>query len=664
MQLSVSSLRNAVMAIGFLTLVTGCLNERQYDPPTVSVSVSPTKAAIGTPITVTWSSQYAQSCTASGGWSGSKDASGSQSVTLTSANTFTLACTGRGGNASASATVEPLPLPTVTFTGSATKVLPGEAVTLTWSTTNATSCSASGDWSGTKGTSGSEASPAAPSVAPSGDLTYTLTCTGPGGSKAASVSAQWIGFAKPPSKLFGNVEPVAGYPPSFVAGNGFVLDLDTSGNTSGKGTLFDADDTTFTGRYLVARKQDVSWSLENGKLAVVYSKPQTSTGFSDIRLLNLTTEELAKLNASGILQVATTYETTGYTYTRLKNGRRPYSVSATSNGRVTIAPVRLNDGSLLSFSRYPAVEESSQTIWLRTTADLRTDGGVFKAQPASGCSGPPPALCLAGTTWSALNYTDTGLDATTGQSGPDSFMADIMTFNADGTGVFASDDSGFRWTVNADGTATVRGQDGSAILRFADFAVDGSADLFNGVFVELTLDDGTRGATYMGMIKKDPTFKFDSTYPVTASGKFWRAELNNWLPSSRDESGALKPTSVFGWKFSTGGSGTTATGEEADCNGDGKASETRGFLIAIRDWSILSGTGVEDGAMRIRRTNRERYWVPITRGTTSTGERFFYAIELEDLTGSGTTTFPEPRTFIAPRLSKWVEVADAWTCTR
>jgi hypothetical protein len=37
----------------------------------VSVSVSPTRAAIDTPVTVTWSSQYAQSCTASGDWSGS-----------------------------------------------------------------------------------------------------------------------------------------------------------------------------------------------------------------------------------------------------------------------------------------------------------------------------------------------------------------------------------------------------------------------------------------------------------------------------------------------------------------------------------------------------------------------------------------------------------------
>ncbi len=54
---------------------------------------------------------------------------------------------------------------------------------LTWTSTNATSCNASGDWSGTKGTSGSETTY---------NLTYskiyTITCTGSGGSASDSVT--------------------------------------------------------------------------------------------------------------------------------------------------------------------------------------------------------------------------------------------------------------------------------------------------------------------------------------------------------------------------------------------------------------------------------------------------------------------------------------------
>ena len=57
------------------------------------------------------------------------------------------------------------------------------AATLSWTSTNATSCAASNGWSGSKATSGSEST---------GNLTasktYTLTCTGPGGNATDSVS--------------------------------------------------------------------------------------------------------------------------------------------------------------------------------------------------------------------------------------------------------------------------------------------------------------------------------------------------------------------------------------------------------------------------------------------------------------------------------------------
>lgn len=57
----------------------------------------------------------------------------------------------------------------------------GTEMTLSWSVTDATSCVASGDWSGDKPTSGSQLT---------GELTssktYTLTCTGPGGSASDS----------------------------------------------------------------------------------------------------------------------------------------------------------------------------------------------------------------------------------------------------------------------------------------------------------------------------------------------------------------------------------------------------------------------------------------------------------------------------------------------
>jgi len=74
--------------------------------------------------------------------------------------------------------------PTVTFNSSASSVSAGGTVTLTWSSQNAVSCTASGGtgWTGSQMTSGTLA------VAVAAAETLTLSCTGPGGTTAQSVA--------------------------------------------------------------------------------------------------------------------------------------------------------------------------------------------------------------------------------------------------------------------------------------------------------------------------------------------------------------------------------------------------------------------------------------------------------------------------------------------
>lgn len=74
--------------------------------------------------------------------------------------------------------------PTVTLTASPTSVAAGGATTLSWKTTNATSCTASGGTFTGSETTGSGST----SVAVSATTAYTLTCTGPGGSASQSVT--------------------------------------------------------------------------------------------------------------------------------------------------------------------------------------------------------------------------------------------------------------------------------------------------------------------------------------------------------------------------------------------------------------------------------------------------------------------------------------------
>ena len=85
----------------------------------------------------------------------------------------------------------PTNLPTITFSASPTSISAGSSSTLTWTTTNATSCTASNGWTGAKATSGTQ------SVSPITSTTYTITCGGIGGSITQSVVVN-VGVIVPP----------------------------------------------------------------------------------------------------------------------------------------------------------------------------------------------------------------------------------------------------------------------------------------------------------------------------------------------------------------------------------------------------------------------------------------------------------------------------------
>ncbi len=163
--------------------------------PSLSLSVSSTSIATGSSVTLTWAGSNVSSCTASGGWSGAKSPTGSQSVGPLSANAaFSLSCQGTSTTVSKSvsvavtgATTPPTPAPTVSIAASPTSVSSGGQTTLQWSSTNATACTASGGWSGAKATSGSEAITGLLQTA-----AFSLTCTGTGGQgqAAANVTVQ------------------------------------------------------------------------------------------------------------------------------------------------------------------------------------------------------------------------------------------------------------------------------------------------------------------------------------------------------------------------------------------------------------------------------------------------------------------------------------------
>ena len=77
-----------------------------------------------------------------------------------------------------------LPAGSPAISVSPTSITVGSSATLTWNAVNLSGCTASGSWSGSEGVSGTQ------SVAPTaaGTDTYTLTCTGSGGSVSSSAT--------------------------------------------------------------------------------------------------------------------------------------------------------------------------------------------------------------------------------------------------------------------------------------------------------------------------------------------------------------------------------------------------------------------------------------------------------------------------------------------
>ncbi len=87
--------------------------------------------------------------------------------------------------------VAPPPATQVTLSVNPSSVEPGQSATLSWSSANATSCTASGDWKGTQQTNGSLNVILPGSKA----LSFTLACTGANGSPSQTAK---LSVALPP----------------------------------------------------------------------------------------------------------------------------------------------------------------------------------------------------------------------------------------------------------------------------------------------------------------------------------------------------------------------------------------------------------------------------------------------------------------------------------
>ena len=155
-----------------------------------------------------------------------------------------ISCGGGGGGGSGSADTS-LPLPTISFSTSIDSTDINTEVTLTWSSTNSSSCSASGDWSGSKAVSGSELV----KIKKKGDNSYSLSCTGDGGSLSRSLAITGVlNFTVTAPTSLSDYEPFNISLSGYELDEGQVAEIIVN-QSSGKDILFpNTEDVVFSAR--------------------------------------------------------------------------------------------------------------------------------------------------------------------------------------------------------------------------------------------------------------------------------------------------------------------------------------------------------------------------------------------------------------------------------
>ncbi|MCL2283496.1 MAG: OmpA family protein [Fibromonadales bacterium] len=166
--------------------------EEEEEAPVIKFDVSEESISSGQSATIIWMVSNADKVSINQGV-GEVGTEGKKKVKPTETTIYTITATGPGGTKKKSieVVVEAAAGPSIDFSASSESVQKGQPVTLTWSVTEATEVSIAGIGK-VKNTGSKTVKPA--SVGPA---TFTLTATGPGGTKTESVEVEVLGGPLP-----------------------------------------------------------------------------------------------------------------------------------------------------------------------------------------------------------------------------------------------------------------------------------------------------------------------------------------------------------------------------------------------------------------------------------------------------------------------------------
>ena len=292
---------------------------------------------LGQTMVFTWSSTNTTSCAGSG-----TDptfpalitgTSGSVSVTPTvkgvPGHSYTITCTGPGGVASQNILLDPEPSASSLVTASLSapsSITAGQSATLTWGSTNATSCTAT-NFTPT-GTSGSV------SVSPITTTTYSINCTGTAGSanKSLTITVGPVGTLTPTATLSSSAS-------SLTSGQTASLTWSSTNATSCVGTGFTAG--SVAGSFSVSPTTTTTYSVTCGGATQSTTITVTAASVAQIQNLSLSgSSDFSQTNTCSDILAAGQSCSVTVTFTPSASGQRTGQLSftdSTSNTSTTIA---------------------------------------------------------------------------------------------------------------------------------------------------------------------------------------------------------------------------------------------------------------------------------------------------------------------------------------
>ena len=260
---------------------------------------------------------------------------------------------------------------TLSISANPMSVTSGAPSTLTWSSSDATSCSASGAWSGVKATSGSQSVTVA-----NGLSTYALNCSGPSGSASnavvigATANLMGIHIAAPldyeEDRLYADVVRASR---TFVAGNSengtTLANVDSNGWPQSDfafylwGSLINRHGTytlTFTGQATVTSNPGIN-------IPITYDPP-TNTSAGTFNYTNTGSGAFA-LRFAGTKRLSTDASGTGVTSIKLLQPLTPGSTTSYPPTTLFTNPIKalISKFRVIRFMDFLSTNSNQQKIW-------------------------------------------------------------------------------------------------------------------------------------------------------------------------------------------------------------------------------------------------------------------------------------------------------------